>query len=128
MRRHRYANPWKQKKKRGDPPSATPSRTETPGKGKPERVEFLARIINALDMPVEDAAKLFGVTPLQMAHLMKKPRGSLPNIDRDEMWAKIIQLVNDKIAQCMAIREELNRKLYADTQRRAAERLRIENR
>lgn len=123
-RRRPYVNPWKQKRKKDVP--TQPATFTVPAK--PVKVEFLARIVNTLDMPVEDAAKLFGVTPLQLKHLMKKSRGSLPNIDHDEMWAKIIQLVNDKIAQCMAIREELNRKLYADTQRRAAERLRIENR
>lgn len=78
---------------------------------------FLRRVINGLGFPSRAAlAKYLNVKDHELAALEKLERGRLSDSTVDPMWHDLAALVDRRIGELMAVREELNRKLAADRQ------------
>lgn len=79
---------------------------------------FLMMICQALDMTPYELARRIAVHPDEIAGLIKGRAGELIEIDVDPVWHAIADYVDRHIAGCLAVREELNRKLQRDRQKR----------
>jgi hypothetical protein len=78
---------------------------------------FLWRICKALDEPPRMLASNLGVPYSDLEPLLDH-RHLLAEIDRDEVWWKIGEYVDQKLGDLMAVRTELNRALQRDRSRR----------
>lgn len=79
---------------------------------------FLARILKTLNMSATELAATLRV-PVADIELFLRPRYELVEIDRDELWWKISELVDQRIGLLMAARHELQKALQSDRARRA---------
>lgn len=79
---------------------------------------FLLRICKALDWPPRMLAQRLGV-PYEDIEVMLRPRHELVEIDRDELWWQVKQVVDERIGLLMAARQQLDVALQRDRSRRA---------
>lgn len=89
---------------------------------------FGRRICRALNGRPRDIAKQIGVPYEDLRPLLDTREGTLIEIDRDEVWAKLADRVDQMLGELMAVREAMQRKLAKDRQRRALLWDRIQNR
>jgi plasmid maintenance system antidote protein VapI len=93
-----------------------------------QSVDFMQRIIVALDADYVYLAHRIDVPVEDISAMLKGSRSKLIAVDQDEVFAKIATYVDTQIGMLMSVREELQRKLTQDRQERLMQRLRIENR
>lgn len=86
---------------------------------------FVGRICAAVGKPRADLAKLLGVKESDLARLAKTERKELAGMDEDPMWTRLAEYVDKRIGLLLAVREELNRKLAEDRQKKLARRIAI---
>lgn len=79
---------------------------------------FLWRICKALDEPPRVLAANIGVPYSELKPLLA-PRHELAEMDRDEVWWRLSEYVNQRLGLMMAIRSELNKALQRDRANRA---------
>lgn len=90
---------------------------------------FLARVLDALaGQDRKEVARRLGMTGNALTRLAKKDRGELVEVDRDQMWAELLGMVDAQLAKVLSVREELNRKLAADRKKRLLRRAAIRGR
>ena len=87
-------------------------------------VHFMQRVIEALDVLPSELAEKLDVDLGDVLALWTGSRGKLVALDQDEVWVKLAEYVDKRIAACLSVREELQRKLNLDRTARAAERQR----
>ena len=95
-------------------------------RGRP--LPYFARLIRALTGDQEQLAKHLGITMSEMTALSKGSRKQLVDLDRDEMWFLLDELVSSRIGELISIREELSRKLAVDRRARMERMARITQR
>lgn len=83
---------------------------------------FLLRVCKALGMKPTELAEAIGV-PYADIHKMLAPRHIVVEIDRDETWWKISEIIDLRIGLLMAARHELQKALQQDRAKRS---LRVE--
>lgn len=79
---------------------------------------FLWRICKALDEPPRLLASRLDIPYEELAPLLH-PLNQISDIDRDVVWWKVLEHVDEKLGLVMAIRHELDKALQADRVRRA---------
>jgi len=90
--------------------------------------DFLKRVLDALDMPLLEVSHRFDIPLTTLLEMYKGTRLEIAAVDHDEFWVLVAGYVDERIAQLMSVREELQRKLSKERKIRAAHRLRIEER
>lgn len=78
---------------------------------------FLWRICHALDEPPRMLAQNLGIPYAEVEPLLDE-RHHLVEIDRDEVWWKILEYTSKRLGHLIAIRTELNRALQRDRKKR----------
>lgn len=82
----------------------------------------------ALDVSTMELARRLGVHKREADRVSNADKSSLVDVDQIELFGKMHAYASKRIAMLMAIREEIDAKLYDDRVRRAANRGRIRNR
>lgn len=80
---------------------------------------FLQRICTAIELTPRELAKRIGVKYTEIEPLLS-PRHLLAEIDRDDTWWKIAELVNARVGTLLAVKAEMNKALQRDRTKRAA--------
>lgn len=89
---------------------------------------YMQRVTAALNLSETELARLLDVKRKELRSLMQGRIGDTAEFEIDPMWRNLAALVDHKVGELLAIREELSRKLAKDTKRRMARRMRIERR
>lgn len=90
---------------------------------------FLRRVIKGLNFPSRAAlARYLQVKDNDLAALEKLERGQLSESTIDPLWDDLAQLVDRRIGELLAVREELTIKLAADRRDQLARRQAIRGR
>ncbi len=79
---------------------------------------FLWRICHALDMPPRMLAAAIDVPYTELEPLLDE-RHLLVEMDRNEVWWKLAEFVNERMGMLMAVRHELDKSLQKDRAARA---------
>lgn len=78
---------------------------------------FLWRICHALDEPPRALAKSIGVKYKELEPLLDD-RYVIAEIDRDEVWWRVMEYANKRLGHILAIKSELNKALQRDRKKR----------
>ncbi|MFN3612578.1 hypothetical protein [Tepidimonas sp.] len=89
---------------------------------------LINRICKALGLAPRDLAKVLGVPETEIKAMLDLTARQLVSADMDYELATLANRVDSAIGVLLAIREELQRKLYYDRQRRLARHERVRNR
>lgn len=94
-------------------------------KGRPTASDsFITRIAAALDVDLARLCEICREDPVDFLELLKGSKGELIEFDVDPMWHKLYDYVSERIAQALAIRQELDAKMAADRKKQLHQRLR----
>lgn len=87
---------------------------------------FVTRIAIALDCDLAKLCQICEEDPVAFLETLTASRGELIEVNVDPMWRKLQDYVDIRLAACLAIRQELERKLALDAKKQLAHRLRQE--
>lgn len=83
---------------------------------------LLTSVANALDLELHEFAVKLGV---EYRALTRLKRGKTGDTDIDPFWRQVAQYVDTRIAQLLAVREEMKGHMYKDGQKRVMQRARV---
>jgi hypothetical protein len=94
-------------------------------KGRPVAGDsFVTRIARALDVDLAKLCEICDEEPAQFLDALVAAKGELVEFDVDPMWHKLYAYIGERIAQSLAIRQELDAKMAKDRQQQTYQRLR----
>lgn len=94
-------------------------------KGRPVAGDsFVTRIARALDVDLAKLCDICEEEPAAFLETLAGSKGELIEFDVDPLWHKLYDYVNERIAQALAIRQELDAKMAKDRQKQLHQRLR----
>jgi hypothetical protein len=94
-------------------------------RGRPVAADsFVTRVARALDVDLAKLCDICEEDPVQFLETLTGSKGELVEFDVDPMWHKLYAYVGERIAQALAIRQELDAKMAKDRQKQNYERLR----
>ncbi len=79
---------------------------------------FLLRVCKALDLSPRQLAAAIDLPYKDVAPLLEL-NYKLADIDRDEVWWKVLEMIDLRMGLLMAARHELNKRLEGDRSKRA---------
>jgi hypothetical protein len=93
-----------------------------------QSLNFLQRILDALDMTAEQAASRFAFALGDLQQMRHGTRGQIAAVDQDEIWVVFADYIDARMGQMVSVREELQRKMSTERKKRLVNRMRIARR